>query len=77
MLESIAIFCVGAAGQVYNQTNEFVYLGGNGNHSVRNAWCSFRKYTLERYNRLSASFELKTRMLRAEELETMPQVCVA
>ena len=28
MVESTAIFSVEAAGQVYNQTNEFVYLGG-------------------------------------------------
>ena len=57
MPESTAIFSVEAAGQVYNQTNEFVYLGGNVNHNanlsievdrrIRNAWCSFRNYTLE------------------------------
>ena len=57
MPESTATFSVEAAGQVYNQTNEFVYLGGNFNHNaelsivvdrgIRNAWCSFRKYTLE------------------------------
>ena len=51
--ESTTIFSVEAAGQVYNQTNEFVYLGGNVNHNtdlsievdgrIRNAWCSFRK----------------------------------
>ena len=56
MPESIT-FSVEAAGQVYNQTNEFVYLGGNVNHNtdlsievvrrIHNAWCSFRKYTLE------------------------------
>ena len=72
---------VEAAGQVYNQTNEFVYLGGNVNHNadlsieidrrVRNAWCSFRKYTPELYDRPSAPLELKIRMLRAEVLETM------
>ena len=49
----------GAAVQVYNQTNEFVYLGGDVNHNadlpievdrrVRNACCNFRKYTFERY----------------------------
>ena len=54
MPESTTIFSVEAAGQVYNQTNEFVYLGGNVNHNsdlaikvdrrIRNAWCSFRKY---------------------------------
>ena len=53
MPESTATFSVEAAGQVYNQTNEFVYLGGNVNQNVdlsievdrrvSNAWCSFRK----------------------------------
>ena len=53
MPESTAIFSVEGAGQVYNKTNEFVYLGGNVNHKtdlsievnrrIRNAWCSFRK----------------------------------
>ena len=67
---------VETAGQVYNQTNAFVYLGGNVNHSadlsiqvdrrMRSAWCSFRKYTLEQYDRPSAPLELKLRMLRVE-----------
>ena len=53
MPASIAIFSVKAAGQVYNQTNMFLYLGGNVNHNaglyievdrrIRKAWCSFRK----------------------------------
>ena len=70
MPESTATFSVEAAGQVYNQTNEFVYLGGNVNHNtdlsievdrcIRNAWCSFRKYTLELYDRPSAPLELKS-----------------
>ena len=57
MSESTAVFSVEAAGLVYNQTNEFVYLGGNVNHNadlsievdrrIRNAWRSFRKYTFE------------------------------
>ena len=34
MPESTAIFSLGAAGRVYNQTNEFVYLGGNVNHNA-------------------------------------------
>ena len=34
MPESSAISSVEAAGQVYNQTNEFVYLGGNVNHNA-------------------------------------------
>ena len=87
MPESTATFSVEAAGQVYNQTNEFVYLGGNVNHNadlsievdrrIRNAWCSIRKYTLELYDRPSASLELKIRMLRAEVLETTLYGCVA
>ena len=66
---------------MYNQTNEFVYLGGNIDHNVhlsieverriRNARCSFQKYTLELYDRPSAPLELKIRMLRAEVLKTM------
>ena len=53
MPESTATFSVEAAGQVYNQTNEFVYLGGNVTHNaglsievhrrIRNARCSFRE----------------------------------
>ena len=86
MPESTATFSVEAAGQVYNQTNEVVYLGGNVNQNddlsievdrrVRNAWCSFRKHTLELYARPSAPLELKIRMLRAEVLETMLYGCV-
>ena len=86
MPESTATFSVEEAGQACNQTNEFVYLGGNVNQNadlsievdrrVRNAWCSFRKYTLELYDRPSASYELKIRMLRAEVLETMLYGCI-
>ena len=86
MPESTATFSVEAAGQVYNQTNVFVYLVGDVNHNVdlsievdrriRNAWCSFRKYTLELYDRPSAPLELKIRMLRAEVLKTILYGCV-
>ena len=86
MPESTALFRVEAAGQVYNQTNEFVYRGGNVNHNadlsievdrcIRNAWCSFRKHTLELYGRPSAPLELQIRMLRVEVLETMLYSCV-
>ena len=71
---------------MYNQTNEFVYLGEHVNHNadlfievdrcIRNAWCSFRKYTLESYDRPSAPLKLKIRMLRAEVLGTMLYGCV-
>ena len=65
---------------------QFASLGGNVNQNpdlsievdwrARNAWCSFRKYTLELYDRPSAPLELKIRMLRAEVLETMLYDCV-
>ena len=77
----IAIFSEEAAGEVYSQTNEFIYLGGDVNHNVdqstevdrrmRNTWCSFRKYTLELYDLPSAALELEIRMLIAEVLEIM------
>ena len=87
MPESTAIFSVEAVGQVCNKTNESVYLGGDVSRTaelslevdrriVRNAWCSFRKYILELYDRPSAPLELKIRMLRAEVLETMLYGCV-
>ena len=74
---------------MYSQTNEFVHLGGNVNHNadlsievnrriIRNPWCSFRKYTLELYDRPSAPLELKTRMmmmmLRAEVKRKMTSI---
>ena len=71
---------------MYNQTNEFVHLGGDVNHNddlsikvnqrIRNAWCSFRKYTFELCDRPSAPLELKIQMLRAEALETILYDCV-
>ena len=78
MPESTAAFSVEAAGQVYNQTNEFVYLGGNVNHSadlsievdrrIRNAWRSFRKYTLELYDRPSAPLDAMSRGTRDNDV---------
>ena len=58
---------------------------GNVNHNAalsievdwrtRNAWCSFRKYTLKLYDRPSAPLELKLRIIRAKVLETMLYGC--
>ena len=87
MPESAATCSVEVAGQVYSQTNEFVYLEGNVNHNaefsievnrrIHNAWYSFRNYTLELYDRPSAPLELKIRMLlRTKVLETMLYGCV-
>ena len=70
MPESTATFSVEAADQLYNQTKESVYLGGNVNHNadvsieigqrICNAWYSVRKYTLELNGRPSAPLELKS-----------------
>ena len=67
--DAATTFSVEAASQVYKQTYDFVYLGGNVNHDadlsievdrcIRNAWCSFRKYSLELYDRPSVPLELK------------------
>ena len=86
MPESTALFSVESADQVYSQTNEFVYLQGNVSYNaelvievgrrIRNAWCSFRRYTPELHDRPTTPFELKIRMLRAEVLETMLYGCV-
>ena len=64
-------------GILYSQTNEFVYLGGNVNRNadlsievnrrIGNAWCSFRKYTLELYDRPCAPLELKIRMPKSRD----------
>ena len=86
MSKSTDTFSVEAAGHVYSQMNELVYLGGNVNHNadrsievnrrIRHAWCSFQTYTLELYDRPSAPLELKIRMLRAKVHETMLYGCV-
>ena len=69
------------------QPNERVRIPrGNVNHNAAlsidvnrrtcNAWCSSQKNTLELYSRPSAPLKLKTRMLRAEGLETELKGCV-
>ena len=79
-------FSVEAAGQVYKQAHDFVYLAGNINHDANlsievdrricNALCSFGKYSFELYDRPSAPLEFKIRMLKAEVLESMLYGCV-
>ena len=86
MPESNTIVSVEVTGQAYNHTNEFVSLGRFINNKVnlsievdrriRNAWCSFRKYTHELYDRPSAPLELQIRMPRAEVLKTTLYGCV-
>ena len=69
-----------------HKRTDFVYLGGNVNHHadlsieidrrIPNAWCRFRKYSLEMYDQPSPALELKIRMLKAEVFETMLYGCV-
>ena len=66
---------VGGAGCVGN-VNHNADLSIVVDRRIRNAWCSFRKYTIELYDRPSAPLELKIRMLRVEVLETMLYGCV-
>ena len=84
--DATTTFSVEAAGHVYKQAHDFVYIGGNINHDadlsievdrrIRNSWCSFRKYSLELYDRPSAPLELKFRMLKTDVLESMVYGCV-
>ena len=86
MPESTATFSVETASQVCSQTNKFVLRGGSindnadlsteANRPIRNAWCSFRTYTLERYDRPSAPLELKILMLGVEVIEAVLYGCV-
>jgi len=80
-------FTVTAAGQVYKQTVEFVYLGGaisadwdlrsvEVTRRIQRAWACFGRYKMEIYDRPSVRLRLKVRMLKAEVLETLLYGCV-
>ena len=74
MLESTATFRVEAAGQVYNQTNEFVYLAGDVNHievnrRIRNAWYCFRKYSTRAQNKDAKGRGTQNNALRLRHVE--------
>ena len=85
MPESTATFSVEAAGQVYNQTNEFAYLGENVNHMptcpsrLTGAYATHGAASGSTPSNCTtdrALLKLKIRMLRAEVLETMMYDCV-
>ena len=69
--DTTSTFSVKSNGLVYKQAYDFIYVVGDVNHNadlsieinwcIVNAWCSFRKYTLEQYDRPSALLELKVR----------------
>ena len=80
-------FTVTAAGQVYKQMVEFVYLGGaisadwdlrsfEVTRRIQRAWACFGRYEMEIYDRPSVRLRLKVRMLKAEVLETLLYGCV-
>ena len=75
-------FTVTAAGQVYKQTVEFVFLGGaisadwdlrrvEVTRRIQRAWACFWRYKMEIYDRPSVRLRLKVRMPKAEVLETL------
>lgn len=75
-----------AAGQRYAQTTKFKYLGGlvteHGdltleiNYRSRVAWARFRRYGPELFDRPSAPFRLKVRLLQAEAMEALLYGCM-
>ena len=80
-------FTVTAAGQVYKQTLEFVYLGGaisadwtrrsvEVTRRLQRAWACFGRYKMEIYDRPGVRLRLKVRMLKAEVIETLLYGCV-
>ena len=80
-------FTVTAAGQVYKQTVEFVYLGGvisadwdlksvEVTSRIQRAWACFGRYNIESYDCPSMRLRLKVRMLKANVLETLLYGCV-
>ena len=78
ILNSTTLFSVEAVGQVYNQTNKFVYLGGNMNHDARLSIEIDRRILntlLELYDRPSAPLELKSGCQEAR-YKTMLYGCV-
>ena len=72
---------INAAGQVYKQTIEFVYLGGAFSadkdlsveipRRLQRAWACFQRYKMEIYDRPGVRLWLKVRLLKAEVIETL------
>ena len=79
-------FTISAAGQVYKQTIEFVYLGGaitaDGDLSIEisrrlwRAWACFQLYKVEIYDRPGVRLRLKVRLLKTEVVKTLLYGCV-
>ncbi|CAM9326971.1 unnamed protein product, partial [Pylaiella littoralis] len=79
-------FTIDAAGMVFKQKKDFVYLGGkiceDGstegeiNHRVQRAHACFRRNSQAMYDRPGAPLRLKVRLLQAEVVETLLYGCV-
>ena len=74
-----------AAGQVYKQTIDFVYLGGaisaNRDLSIeitrlQRAWACFQRYKMDICNRPGVRLRLKVRLLKAEVIEILLYGCM-
>ena len=79
-------FTVNAAGQVYKQTIEFVYLGGDITadrdlsieitRRLQRTWACFQRYNMEIYDRPGVRLRLKVRLLKAEGIEILLYGCM-
>ena len=79
-------FTINAAGQVYKQTIEFVYLGGaitadrdlsiEITRRFQRAWACFQRYKMEIYDRPGVRLRLKVRLLKAKVVETRFYSCM-
>ena len=79
-------FTINAAGQVYKQTIEFVYLGRaitadrdlsiEIKRRLQRAWACFQRYKMEIYDRPGVRLWLKVRLLKAEVVETLLYGCM-
>ena len=79
-------FTINAAGQVYKQTIEFVYLGGaitadrdlsiEITRRLQRIWACFHRYKMEIYDRPGVRLWLKVRLLKAEVVETLLYGCM-
>ena len=79
-------FTINAAGQVYKQKIELVYLGGaitadrdlsiEITRRLQRAWACFQRYKMELYDRPGVRSRLKVRLLKAEVVETLLYGCM-
>ena len=79
-------FTINAAGQVYEQTIQFVYLGEaitadrdlsiEITRRLQRAWACFERYKMDTYDRPGVRLRLKVRLLKPEVVETLLYGCV-